>query len=574
MPGTAPLSFTKWFQHIGENRARKSESLFLVFWTALNLLQIYFTELTSDEGYYWFYAQHLQWGYYDHPPAVALLIKLGSAIFPGEFGVRFFSVVLSATGLWLFFSLLPDEHKQKTKTFWVLLAAPLLHYLTFLVFPDGPLIFFSLLFLVLYKRFLQKQNSANAVLLGLVIALMGYSKYHGVLVLLFTILANPKLLRSGLFYLSLLVAAFTFFPHLWWQYKEGFPTLKYHLSGRTGQWAFRHVGEYISQQIIAIGPGFIFLPFVCRANDVFERTLKAIIVGTFAFFLVSSCKAFVQFHWTSIALYPLLYFAVLYHNQPRKEKLFPWLVLPFAVLFFIARLLLMVPLIPATHAGEDYYHGRKAWAKEIAAVAGNKPVFMPGNLREASLYSFYSGKLGVTLYNRPEKKSQYELWGYEDSLQGKDVLYVAKNAFAGSSELMTKTGQRMFYTTISRFQSFYNGIVVKVALLPVQVSDTALRVSLEISNQRQTTVSFGGANGNEACRLMYSIEQNNHVVKTDSLQEFSIRDQVPSKENIQKELIVPIEDLPNGEYQLYFGIKWNVLPVAILPEGKALLVNR
>ena len=233
-------------------------------------------ELTSDEGYYWFYSQRLQWGYYDHPPLIAALIKAGCSLFPGELGVRFFNVVLSTAGLYLFFGLLPNELQRSRKTYLVLLAAPLLHYLTFIVFPDGPLLFFTLVFLAVYKRFLSKQNFLSAIYLGICLALMAYSKYHGALVLVFTLLANPKLLKSGYFYLSLLIAAIVFAPHLWWQYQHDFPTLKYHLSGRTGSIAFKHVGEFLSQQIFAIGPGVIFIPFVVKTKDVFK------LLGNFA----------------------------------------------------------------------------------------------------------------------------------------------------------------------------------------------------------------------------------------------------------------------------------------------------
>lgn len=264
MSQTVSLSHKNVLQRIGENITTNPVRPFLLFWFVLNILQVSLMELTSDEGYYWFYAQHLQWGYYDHPPMIAAMIKLGTAFFPGELGVRFFNVVSSTASLALFFSLLPDEYKRKSRTYLVLSSAPLLHYLTFLVFPDGPLLFFSLLFLVVYKRFLQKESIATAVLLGLSLALMAYSKYHGALVLLFTVAANPKLLKSGYFYGSLFLAALLFAPHLWWQYQHQFPTLKYHLGGRTGQWSVRHVGEYISQQAVAIGPGLIFLPSTLR----------------------------------------------------------------------------------------------------------------------------------------------------------------------------------------------------------------------------------------------------------------------------------------------------------------------
>jgi hypothetical protein len=369
------------------------------------------------------------------------------------------------------------------------------------------------------------------------------------------------------------VAATLFTPHLWWQYSHDFPTLKYHFSGRTSQISFRYVGEYLSQQVVAIGPGLIFIPFVCRAKNVFEQTLKFIIVGTFGFFLASSFKTFVHFHWTSIAVYPLLYFAVAYYHEQQTKKLFQWLIIPFVVLFFIARLLLMVPFIRNMHVGEDYYHGRKAWAKEIAGFAGNKPVFIPNNLREASLYAYYSGKMGVTLYNRPEKKSQYDLWGYEDSLQGKDVLFVTKYPFSESKERVMSTGQKLYYATIPSFQSFYTGITINAAIRDIGPSDTVLLSLLEIINERKEPVTFLLTPGNQRASLVYFIEKGKQVVKADVLQPFSPADAISSGAGINKMVAVPLRDLPKGEYQVYFGIRNGVLPDAVLSKGYALRVK-
>lgn len=542
--------------------------LFILSWFLLNLIQVSFTELTSDEGYYWFYAQHLQWGYYDHPPMIALMIKAGSSIFPGELGVRFFNVSLSTTAIYCFLSLLPKQLKQSSKTYLVILSAPLVHYLTFIIFPDGPLLTFSLLFLVIYKRFLDKQTVANSIFLGLSLMLMAYSKYHGALVLFFTIIANPRLLKSAYFYLAIGIAAIFFAPHVLWQYKHDFPTLKYHLSGRTSVFSFKHVGEYLSQQLVVIGPGLIFIPFVVKTRDVFERTLKVIITGTFIFFLFTSFKTFVHFHWTSIALYPLLYFAVSYYHQPQKQKLFKALLLPFVILFFIIRILLAVPIIPAMHVGEDYYHGRKAWAKEIAAVAGNSPVFIPNNLREASLYSFYSGKIGVTLYSRPEKKSQYELWGYEDSLQGKEVFLMMKNPFDNSHLFSNSLNNEWYYAEVPSFQSFYTGITIR--LLALEHQRDSMKAEVEILNQLLNVVEFKKGLNNEWPKLVFTIEKGKKIVKSGTLDElnFSLQPSTSSK----KKLSIAVNDVPAGNYDLYFGIKSDILPDAILSKNNAITI--
>ena len=54
------------------------------------------TPLAFDEAYYWQWSKNLAWGYYDHPPLVAFIIRAGTAIFGDtSFGVRFVPLLLS-----------------------------------------------------------------------------------------------------------------------------------------------------------------------------------------------------------------------------------------------------------------------------------------------------------------------------------------------------------------------------------------------------------------------------------------------------------------------------------------------
>ena len=56
--------------------------------------------LGNDEVYYVTYAQHLQWNYFDHPPMVAWLIKLGSIFGHSELAVRFFFNLMSTGSIY------------------------------------------------------------------------------------------------------------------------------------------------------------------------------------------------------------------------------------------------------------------------------------------------------------------------------------------------------------------------------------------------------------------------------------------------------------------------------------------
>ena len=165
-------------------------ALLLAAWWVLNLLQAAFTGLANDEAYYWYYSRHLDWGYFDHPPMVALLIWLSSWA-PGLLEIRFFSTLLQPLYLLLFWhAIRPAAATRRDAVLYVLLcfSQPLLQLYGFLAVPDAPLMFSTALFLWSYRRFHRSASLGNAALMGLSVALLGYSKYHGALVVALVLL--------------------------------------------------------------------------------------------------------------------------------------------------------------------------------------------------------------------------------------------------------------------------------------------------------------------------------------------------------------------------------------------------
>ena len=57
--------------------------LILFLWVCVDLLTALFVNIHSDEAYYALYGAHLAWGYYDHPPMVALLAHCSDLLFDG-----------------------------------------------------------------------------------------------------------------------------------------------------------------------------------------------------------------------------------------------------------------------------------------------------------------------------------------------------------------------------------------------------------------------------------------------------------------------------------------------------------
>ncbi|MDI1364577.1 MAG: glycosyltransferase family 39 protein, partial [bacterium] len=66
--------------------------------TVLRLVAARWIHLTEDEAYYRLWAEHLRFGYYDHPPMIAWWIRLGvTLVGDNPLGVRLAPVL--ATGL-------------------------------------------------------------------------------------------------------------------------------------------------------------------------------------------------------------------------------------------------------------------------------------------------------------------------------------------------------------------------------------------------------------------------------------------------------------------------------------------
>lgn len=170
----------------------------LGFWFVINLLQSRFTELLHDEAYYYIYALDLAWGYYDHPPMIALLIKMGTLFFDNELGVRLFISIMSVATIVLIVKM--ARVKNYLLFFALLFSIFIIHAGGFIAVPDIPLIFFTTLFLYFYKNYIERNRWIDVILVSLAIAAALYSKYLGLLVVVFTFVSNPQLLRRKTFW--------------------------------------------------------------------------------------------------------------------------------------------------------------------------------------------------------------------------------------------------------------------------------------------------------------------------------------------------------------------------------------
>ena len=242
----------------------KKIDVFIIGATLVNLVQSFFTPIIQDEAYYWMFSNHLDWGYFDHPPIVAFLIKLGYFISPNTLGIRLLTVLFNAVLIKTIWLLIPNENKSHKYTelifFGILFSIPLFTVFSFISTPDVGLLLFSSLYLVAFLRLESKENFRTILLVAISAALLIYSKYHGGVIIVLSILFKPHLLKTRGIYIAGLLSLVFVFPHFYWQYQNDFITFDYHLFQRTdGGFKFKNVLNYTLGTVGVLNPALFIL---------------------------------------------------------------------------------------------------------------------------------------------------------------------------------------------------------------------------------------------------------------------------------------------------------------------------
>ena len=429
-------------------------AVLLALWWALNVIAGALLELANDEAYYWFYSWHLDWGYYDHPPMVALLVKLGTWICGGELGVRLFSTLLQPLYLYLFWTLIrPQDATRRDAMLYCLVcfAMPRLQLYGLLALPDAPLLFFTVVFLWAYKRFAERDSWLNAALMGASMALLMYSKYHGLLVIIFVLCSRWRNFRSPRLYAAVLMGVLLYLPHLWWQYSHDFPSVRYHLSGRvTSGLTLKYLGPTILNLLVVFNPLFLFHYGRGLASQIRERRNVAyswLLLGFVVFFTLSAFRYSTQPQWMLPAVFAFI--VLLMAESRRSEKSYRYIrvvALITGALFLVARLAMLVLPLP----GQLW--NNKSSNEEIARLADGRPVVFMNNYTASAKYTFYTGQPAYTLPIYFMRQSQWQYSDLDDSFAGQEVL-VAQTEDGRPDNGIWINGKLFWYSVVHDFHS-------------------------------------------------------------------------------------------------------------------------
>jgi hypothetical protein len=406
---------------------------FILAWFFINIVQACSIGLDGDEAYYWVYSRHLQWGYFDHPPMVALSIKLGELFGHGWLFTRIGAILFSAATIYFGFKALP-ERLQNAKQYILVFASVLIfHIYSFVTTPDAPLLFFTALFFYAYKRYVEKENLTNILFLALSIIGMIYSKYHGILPVFLTFLSNPKLILKRSAWVVVILTTATFTPHLWWQYQNDWPTVRYHLFERSqGSYKIEKTGNYILGQLLILGPFTTVVALVLLLKnrikgDVYFRAHAFTFFGILLFFLLNSFKKNIEPHWTLTAgiSFVVLTLDLLERSSDKIKRVFFGLASANIALIFLVRILLAIPNTPAKKLDrfqvQIYSH---SWADSLYKVAAGTPVVFVDNYHYPSIYAYYHPDQLSTSYSTVYYRKSDYLFTNQEEFNNKTVYTV------------------------------------------------------------------------------------------------------------------------------------------------------
>ncbi len=472
---------------------------FLAGWTLLNVVQAITAEIHADEAYYWLYSRYLDWGYFDHPPMVALFIRAGDSIIHSEFGVRMVTVLSSTVSLYLLW-LIVKKYGAEAKWFILMASGVFIFNLYgFMVTPDAPLFLFTVLFYFIYQKYSDEDHIKWALLLALIIAGLLYSKYHGILLVGFTVLSDLTLFKRKTFWLILMASVALYLPHILWQANHGYPSVNYHLFEQTtDHYNFDQTWTYFPAQILMAGPliGWLWFYQVTRVKveDRFIRCLMVNAGGTFLFFLISSFRGEVQPQWTLIGFAPLVILALIAFRQGGNWR--PWVTRLAVVntLFVITIRVLIItssPLIRMVGQIKSQF-GYREWTRIIRQKAGDNYVIFNEGFQNPSKYDFYTNSSrGFAYDNRNYRLTQFDIWPIEEGFQQQKAYFVLRNAVKGitTDTLLTPAGT--WYAGWVNDLRTYQQVKIELPQYQYSVKTGAkLSLNLSITNTYSYPISF------------------------------------------------------------------------------------
>lgn len=316
----------------------------------IRLLFISNTLLINDEAYYAIYARHLAWGYVDHGPIVAYLIKLFTLIWENSFTVR-----LGATTLMSVLTIILYYFGKKyfnTETGIVLslslTANMLFHTNSIVITPDVPMTFFTILAMMFYYLAYcvnKKYIYIGGGMLGLAVLSKISALFPAIGIALYPILIKEKRhwLKNIHYYGSFTLAFLIFLPFIIWNFQNDFAFVRNQGSHIYRGGGFGHfINLWLGLAVIS-GPLFfsfsVIKPFAnlkrWKSSSDSIQFFTIVTIVPLSYFLGHSLFSKFELNWPAPVFLSGLFLLALQINNSQKRFYYAQIIYSLLLIFII-----------------------------------------------------------------------------------------------------------------------------------------------------------------------------------------------------------------------------------------------
>lgn len=403
---------TSWASSLDEKRIGR---LVLFTFSFLLLLRFVFAGvmgLMPQDAYYYFYSQHLALSYYDHPPAIAYLLRFFTSLFGDKvIVIKLANTITTLFTVFAFYHLASrflSGHKKQVAVL-LFFSSFLITILSLVVTPDIPLLLFWTLSLLALHNALFLDKKIYWIWAGIAMGLSFDSKYTGLLLViglfLFLIFSGKhrKLFFSVWFWLCILFFAITISPVIIWNIQYDFASLGFQSAERLQSMSgFKIHLEFLPGVLVhqaAILLPVLFISLIIVLYKTFRKYglriqkisadklfLLAFFLPGFLGFLAVSPIYWVKVNWIMPAyitgiIWVSIYFKIKWLRIQLIISLIVHIVMAAEIIFY---------LVPVK--SEDTWYGWGELARQVKKIKKSNPddfIFSSGSYKTAAILDFY-----------------------------------------------------------------------------------------------------------------------------------------------------------------------------------------
>ncbi len=354
----------------------------------IRIISIFLMGPMPQDAYYFFYSQHPSLSYFDHPPAIAVILRFFTSIFgKNTIAIKLADSITTLGTIWIFYKLAQKFYNKENskKALLLLLSTLMVSILSLVSTPDSPLLFFWALSLLMLHVAIFEDKKWFWVFTGIAMGLAFNSKYTAVFLpsgmILFLLLSNTnrKYLATVWPYLVCILFILVASPVIIWNIDNHFASFVFQGKERmqsvsgfhlTPRFLFGLLGTQLFLMVPILFAAFfyglwkIFKTYRSSWNNLPTTSLFLLcfFLPVFFVFIVLSPIYWIKINW----LMPSYIAGIILVTTYFSEKWLKWQVIISTILHIAMAVEIIFYVVPVR--SDDTWFGWKDLSKKTTAV--------------------------------------------------------------------------------------------------------------------------------------------------------------------------------------------------------------